>query len=213
MTDNFQEIDGVGPAREEDLADADYESYADLAEVDAATLGEEIPRLSEDKALDIIVQAQNLADLEEAEAEANPEVEEETIGVSQSYGNDEADDSDEEEVEAEATEEPERYTVELTVESDAEYDAFYDALLQHRQTLIGTNRPGVGRATEYIDRLREATVGDTLTFELTADELNGLHNSVMQHRLDYQGRNLREQLDALRRIENRVNDLREEYLF
>jgi len=129
MSDNFQEIDGVGPSREEDLTDAGYESYSDLGEADAATLEEDIPRLSGDTALEIIVQAQNLAGLDEAEPEANPEVEE-----------------------PQPEPEPE-------------------------------------------------------------PELNGLHSSVMQHRLYYQGRNLREQLEALRRIENKINGIREENLF
>jgi len=207
MSDNFQEIDGVGPSREEDLTDAGYESYSDLGEADAATLEEDIPRLSGDTALEIIVQAQNLAGLDEAEPEANPEVEEpEPSG-------DTEEPEPEPEPEPESSEVPEQYTAEIEIATPEEYDALYDALLQHRQTLIGTNRPGIDRATAYIDQLRAATVGDTLTFELTADELNGLHSSVMQHRLYYQGRNLREQLEALRRIENKINGIREENLF
>jgi len=216
MSDNFQEIDGVGPSREEDLTDAGYESYSDLGEADAATLEEDIPRLSGDTALEIIVQAQNLAGLDEAEPEANPEVEEPE--PSDSAEEPEPSDSAEEpepepEPEPESSEVPEQYTAEIAIATPEEYDALYDALLQHRQTLIGTNRPGIDRATDYIDQLRAATVGDTLTFELTADELNGLHSSVMQHRLYYQGRNLREQLEALRRIENKINGIREENLF
>jgi len=207
MSDNFQEIDGVGPSREEDLTDAGYESYSDLGEADAATLEEDIPRLSGDTALEIIVQAQNLAGLDEAEPEANPEVEEpEPSG-------DTEEPEPEPEPEPESSEVPEQYTAEIEIATPEEDDALYDALLQHRQTLIGTNRPGIDRATAYIDQLRAATVGDTLTFELTADELNGLHSSVMQHRLYYQGRNLREQLEALRRIENKINGIREENLF
>lgn len=205
MSDNFQEIDGVGPSREEDLTDAGYESYSDLGEADAATLEEDIPRLSGDTALEIIVQAQNLAGLDEAEPEANPEVEEPEPS--------DAAEEPEPEPEPEPSEAPEQYTAEIAIATPEEYDALYDALLQHRQTLIGTNRPGIDRATAYIDQLRGATVGDTLTFELTADELNGLHSSVMQHRLYYQGRNLREQLEALRRIENKINGIREENLF
>jgi len=163
MSDNFQEIDGVGPSREEDLTDAGYESYSDLGEADAATLEEDIPRLSGDTALEIIVQAQNLAGLDEAEPEANPEVEEpEPSG-------DTEEPEPEPEPEPESSEVPEQYTAEIEIATPEEYDALYDALLQHRQTLIGTNRPGIDRATAYIDQLRAATVGDTLTFELTAD--------------------------------------------
>jgi len=228
MSDNFQEIDGVGPAREEHLEEAGYDSYAGLAGLKPNTLEEDIPRLSEDKALEIIVQSQNLADLKESEPESNSEVNEneesetmvkdndsdssETVSVRQSYERDrEASNSTEEE--AETADSPQRYTVMLEVQDYAEYDALYDALLQHRQTLIGTNRAGVERASDQIEELRNCFVGDVLTFELTDEELNRFHNAVRQQRLDYQGRNLREQLGALRRVENRVNTIREEHLF
>lgn len=225
MTDDFQAIDGVGPAREEHFVDEGYEAYADLAEADPAELSEQISNLPEDSALEIVVQAQNLTDLEEAEVEEDPEVEEDetdtitesndgtdvVMNVEGDEGEDVAEDADDEEVEEGS--EPEVYSLELTLASDGQYDAFYDTLLSHRNTLIGRNSHEVDRYTDYIDELREAVVGDTLEYELTADEINSLHNAIRQKRLDYQGANLNDQLAPARELETKFNNQREELIF
>lgn len=225
MTDDFQAIDGVGPAREEHFVDEGYEVYADLAEADPAELSEQISNLPEDSALEIVVQAQNLTDLEEAEVEEDPEVEEDetdtitesndgtdvVMNVEGDEGEDVAEDADDEEVEEGS--EPEVYSLELTLASDGQYDAFYDTLLSHRNTLIGRNSHEVDRYTDYIDELREAVVGDTLEYELTADEINSLHNAIRQKRLDYQGANLNDQLAPARELETKFNNQREELIF
>jgi hypothetical protein len=230
MTDDFQAIDGVGPAREEHFIDEGYEVYADLAEADPAELSEQISNLPEDSALEIVVQAQNLTDLEEAEVEEDPEVEEtETITESndgtdvvmnvegdegEDFAEDQGEDVSENEGEdVEESSETEAYSLELTLASDGQYDAFYDTLLSHRNTLIGRNSHEVDRYTDYIDELREAVVGDTLEYELTADEINSLHNAIRQKRLDYQGANLNDQLAPARELETKFNNQREELIF
>jgi len=227
MTDDFQAIDGVGPAREEHFIDEGYEAYADLAEADPAELSDQIDNLPEDSALEIVVQAQNLTDLEEAEVEEDPEVEEdedetetiaetndETDVVMNVEGDDGGEDVEEDEGEdVEEGSEPETHTLELTLASDGQYDALYDTLLSHRNTLIGRNSHEVDRYTEHIDALREAVVGDTLEYELTADEINSLHNAIRQKRLDYQGANLNDQLAPARELETKFNNQREELIF
>lgn len=230
MTDDFQTIDGVGPAREEDLYDEGYETFADLAEADNTELADAIDRLSEDRALEIVVQAQSLTDLEEAEVEENPDVDEsteeesaetestdETITESQSFGEG-GEDSEEEAEDTSSDDGPtaeqvEDYTVVLTIESDEEYDALYDCLLSYRQNLIGTNQMGAERVTTYIAKLRDSVVGDNLELIMTEDEINEFHNQLLQQRIDYQGRNLRDQLTAAKSLEVRFNDERERHLF
>lgn len=217
MTDDFQTIDGVGPSREEDLRDAGYETYRDLAAAEATDLEAEIPRLSEDKALEIIVQAQNSADLADADTEVNPEAETTDADEPAPRADDETDAASAESAEdgdtAVADDEPDVYTVELSIDAAAEYDALYDTLLDWRQTLIGTNRPGVETVSGYIDELRAADVGETITFAVSADELNDLHNTVLQSRIDYQGKNLHDEMEALREMEQKINDVRQAKLF
>jgi hypothetical protein len=203
MTDYFQEIDGVGPAREEHLEEAGYDSYEDLAKTKPSMLEEEIPRLSEDSALSIIVQAQNMTESEIEGEESNTETKEEQE-IPESTNN---------KSNSSSNEEIETYPVMIKITDGSEYDALYDALLQHRQKLIGTNREGIDRTSEYIDALRDIRTTGTIELELTGSELNNLQNAILQQRLDYQGRNLSEKMESLRRIENRVNNLREKYLF
>jgi len=236
MTDDLQELDGVGPAREEKLNDEGYETYAELGEADHEELAESINRLSEDAALDLVVQAQNMADLEEAEVEESddegePEVEEEAeesddeeepeppqeadFTEEEDADADEADsaseneeDEPEPEVEAEAT-----FTVTLDFDGVHEYDTFYHTLLEERCNLRRTNRAGVESYEKMLESLRGTSADGSFTVELSEDELNDLHNAVLEQRISYQGENLIDYMDALRVVENNVNAVREEFLF
>jgi len=227
---DLQEIDGVGPAREEALKENGFESYADLGDAEPEVLSEEVDTgLPEDSALEIVVQAQNLADLQQAEVEDSPEesvedepVEDETIEVENSYetGTVESEESDEsltekeaEEVVEEVFEEDETHDIDLTLETGYQYDALYDALLQHRKTLIGTNRAGVDKTTERLAKVRETVVGETVTFTLTSSEINDLHSVISRQRLNYQSKNLKDQLAGARDVETEFNNQRREILF
>jgi hypothetical protein len=133
------------------------------------------------------------------------------MNVEGDEGEDVAEDEDADDSESQP--ESKTHTLELTLASDGQYDAFYDTLLSHRNTLIGRNSHEVDRYTDYIDELREAVVGDTLEYELTADEINSLHNAIRQKRLDYQGANLNDQLAPARELETKFNNQREELIF
>jgi len=237
MTDDLQEIDGVGPSREDDLNEAGYETYSDLAEADHEELAEEINRLSEDKALSLVVQGQNLADLEEAdveESEAEDDSEDEgTEEVEPEEALDELPDEDEledeleeEEAEDEAgsaseNEEPEPeeeegetdYEVLLDFEGTHEYDTFYHTLIEERCALRRTNRTGVDTYDNLLASMRAIDVDGEFTVEMTADELNDLHNAVMEQRYSYQGENLIDYMDALRAVETDLNEIRRDLLF
>ena len=239
MTDDLQEIDGVGPSREDDLNEAGYETYSDLAEADHEELAEEINRLSEDKALSLVVQGQNLSDLEEADVEESEaeggsdeeedEAEAEAEEADSASENDELeeelndleDETEEEEAEAEDDEEPEPeeeegetdYEVLLDFEGTHEYDTFYHTLIEERCALRRTNRTGVDTYDNLLASMRAIDVDGEFTVEMTADELNDLHNAVMEQRYSYQGENLIDYMDALRAVETDLNEIRRDLLF
>lgn len=237
MTDDLQEIDGVGPSREDDLNEAGYETYSDLAEADHEELAEEINRLSEDKALSLVVQGQNLSDLEEAdveESEAEDDSEDEgTEEVEPEEALDELPDEDEleeeleeanaedeggsasenEEPEPEEEEDETDYEVLLDFEGTHEYDTFYHTLIEERCALRRTNRTGVDTYDNLLASMRAIDVDGEFTVEMTADELNDLHNAVMEQRYSYQGENLIDYMDALRAVETDLNEIRRDLLF
>lgn len=240
MTDDLQELDGVGPAREEKLNDEGYETYAELGEADHEELADTVNRLSEDAALDLVVQAQNMADLEEAEISSGDGLGDDDAEADSASENDDEEEEvepeealeelpdDEEleeelnELEAEAEEESEpepevegeaTFTVELQFGNAHEYDTFYHTLVEERCDLRRTNRAGVESYEKMLESMRETSAKGSFTAELTEDELNDLHNAVLEQRIDYQGENLIDYMDALRVVENNVNAVREEFLF
>jgi len=89
----------------------------------------------------------------------------------------------------------------------------YDCLLNYRQELHSTNRKGHEQVTAYIDDLRAGGVGDTVAITVDKDEMNELHNQLLNHRVDYQGRNFRKQMAAAKAIEQQFDEQREEFLF
>ena len=217
MTDDLQDLDGVGPAREEKLNDAGYETYADLAEADYEDLSEELDRLPEDSALELVVQAQNSADLQEAEVVESEEVEDESEFdlVEEDEPEEEVEETDEEdESEDEAGEdEVETFDVELSFSDPKEYDTFFHTVIEERSTAHRTNRAGAEIYETILSELRDASVEEGVTVELTASSLNDLHNAVIEQRIDYQGDNLIDYMDAIKQIENQIDEQRREYLF
>lgn len=227
MADNFQKIDGVGQAREESLISEGYEDFEDLAQADASELSNNISRLSEDSALEMIIQAQNLTELENASVTENPSIENKTesentsdndeqITVSETRSQEtgmKSDESEETVTESTSTDSKNDYAITISIESDRQYDALYDTLISYRQKLIRTNRQGVSRADEYLDKLRSASVDSVIEISVSEDELNSLHNIVKQNRVSYQGKNYSEQLRGIREIEDEINTQRRELLF
>jgi hypothetical protein len=137
------------------------------------------------------------------------------VELSQTHTQDSSEtvDTEEANVEEGSPDAPEVYTVTLTVDSAYEYDSLYGCLLNHRQKLIGTNQSGIDTVTELIGELRMANVGDEIELTLTESEINNLHNALLQHRLNYQGKGMREQLSAAKSVEAKFNAERERLLF
>jgi hypothetical protein len=208
MADNYKNINRVGPARSEALHDAGYETYDDLANADPETLSDELNSTPEDTALEIIVQAQNMANLEDADVEENPTTE--TI-EQETADSDETDTGGDSEADTDGEGPP--YQVTLTPETELQYDTMFHTLIDARANASRTNRTISELYNEVLDQLR--CNGPDGTVEITVDkqELNNLHSSVHQHRMEYQGDNLIEHMEALQAIEEQINDAREEHLF
>lgn len=218
MTDDFQELDGVGPAREEKLNDESYETYEELGDADHEELADTINRLSEDAALDLVVQAQNVADLEEAEVEEEVEDSEKEEEPAEADFEEEDADANEADAESQSASETEpegevEFEVELHFDGVHEYDTFYHTLIEERCNLRRTNRAGVDSYEKMLQSMRATSPEGSFTVSLTEDELNDLHNAILEQRIDYQGENLIDYMDALRVVENNVNAVREEFLF
>jgi len=228
-SDDLQELDGVGPAREEDLEEAGYESFQDLAEADHEELGEEIKNLYEDTALEIIVQAQNLTEMDAASVEEDPDVEEddepddsdmpdpepieEGEPQPRSTEEDAEPDSESEEPEPDAESEEPPYDVIIEFDSVEEYDTLYHTLLEHRSQLLRENRAGADEVDAIIDQLREEDGEGSVTAEMTESDLNDLHNAIVQQRISYQGDNLIREMEAANSVEESVNESRQQHLF
>jgi len=223
------ELDGVAEGRADNLKDAGYEEVEDLTDADPETLAEEVNYLPEDTALDLVVQSQNLIAEDEAEVEetepksitedveeAVEEVEEETVEEDEpevEEVEEETVEEDEPEVE-EVDDEPEEISFELTFDEPLEYDTFFDAVMSQRATMLRTNRDGVNAFEHALDQMRASTgVGATVELEMEAGQLNDLHNCVRQMMVSYKGDNLIAHMDALKKVLNDINEVREEHLF
>lgn len=218
------DIKGIGPSRAETLAENGYETVEDLAEAEPDAI-ESVGRISEEKALEFVVGAENL--LEESEVETEPEDEGDEFDLtpaevadaaeSDSDEEEDADDSDEEESDenpsddAESESEDDVYTVELSFQSQREFDTFHAALMRHHERVYTSSQP----ASDVMYSVLEQLYGneDSVTLELGEFGLNTLHTAIKQQRTSYQGDNLIDHMDELKRVEQAINDIRREKLF
>ena len=214
------EIDGIGPSMGERFAEHGYEYADDLLDADPAELSE-IKQVTEDTALEFIVQAQDLVS-EEEEAEGGDEFdltpsdlaadsdEEEQSGEAEAEEQSAdlvEEDSIEEEEEAE---EPEIYTISLSFDSRLSYDTYHAALLRRHEDIYTGRQQAADTIRACLDDLSDF---DSVEHELDRGQLNELHATVSQQRNSYQGANLMDHMEALRSVERQLNAQRDEYLF
>ena len=212
---------------EERLEENGYEDVETLAEADENELSD-VKQVTSDKALDFIVQAQNLID--EGEEEAEEEFGGDEFDLTPSELSDDAEeeegdeieevveeseeeeDEDEEEVveESEEDEGPELYSVTLFFDEMLEYDVFHAALMRRHERVYTGNQPAADALQKCLDGLDNF---EKVEYEMDEQELNELHSAVLQQRTNYQGDNLIDHMDALKKIETQVNEQRNEYLF
>lgn len=212
------DITGIGPAKAETLEEEGYGTVEEIAEADRETLAA-VDGVGEDRALEFIVGASDL--LEEGQEE---ELEEEEDGdefdlkpsevADEINGEDEEEEDEDEPVEDESVEEEsneeDSYTVDINFETRLQYHTFHAAIMRYHENIYSSNQPYSQAMQKILDGFTDY---DSLSYELSEEELNTLHTAVKQARTSYQGNNLIDHMDALNVVEEQINDQRREYLF
>jgi hypothetical protein len=218
----LQDIIGVGASRAEDLQEMGYTSVEDVANANPEDLTE-LSRVAEDRAVEIVVNAQNLSDSEKpfvedadsADEGTESGTESETITFDEedldevAAPDDTEDDESDEAVElVEEEREPSRVFELSTDFSALEYEVAVYALLDGYTRLRSRNVARSNACLRALEKLR-----DGASAELTEEELNAFHAAIRQQRLEYQGNNHVEMMRVATRVEDSVSALREAELF
>jgi len=204
---DFKKLDGVGPSRYEQL-DERFGSFGALADADYEELAEEIDRLSEDKALDIIVQAQNEVGRMEQEAQDEDDglSPEEVSELAEEV--DTADESDGVEGDDGTVEEDDESaeTVDLElVLSPLQYDLTVAALVGDIATVYNSNPPRYEAGMDLLESLREKSGGSVTVEGVDRMQMNTLHAALRQLKNQYRGENIIEFMDELAEVEQAVD--------
>lgn len=212
----LQDITGVGESRADDLVEMGYESVEDVAAADPEDLTE-LSRVGEDRAIEMVVDAENLSGSEESQPDEDTESEtitfdeedldEEVEELEEEF---EVEEPDDEPVEEAVDEErPEEQTFELSFSLDKfESEILTAALIDAYSTLRSRNVSRSEACFRVLEKLRDST-----TLQVTEEELNALHSAVRQRRLEYQGNNHVDMMNLTRNIEVQISEARDEYLF
>lgn len=216
----LQDITGVGASRAEDLQEMGYTSVEDVANANPEDLTE-LSRVAEDRAIEIVVDAQNLAGSEEEppveEADSTDEGTEsgsETITFDEEELDEEVEALEEEipapdeGTESEEEREPNRVFELSTDFSPLEKEVSVYALLDSYTRLRSRNVARSNACFRVLEKLR-----DGASVELTEEELNAFHAAIRQQRLEYQGNNHVEMMRVATGVEDSVSALREAELF
>lgn len=216
----LQDITGVGASRAEDLQEMGYTSVEDVANANPEDLTE-LSRVAEDRAIEIVVDAQNLAGSEEEpsveEADSTDEGTEsgsETITFDEEELDEEVEALEEEVpapdegTESEEEREPNRVFELSTDFSPLEKEVSVYALLDSYTRLRSRNVARSNACFRVLEKLR-----DGASVELTEEELNAFHAAIRQQRLEYQGNNHVEMMRVATGVEDSVSALREAELF
>ena len=212
----LQDITGVGASRADDLEEMGYTSVEDVADANPDDLTE-LSRVGEDRAIEMVVDAQNLADSEESEEEETVEEEPATITFDEEEPSiDEEEPPVEEEEPPVEEEEPvaDEVSEEATLfEVDADFgalerDVSVYALLDSYTSLQSRNVSRSNACMRVLEKIRDST-----SVMLTEEELNAFHAAIRQQRLEYQGNNHVEMMRVATRVEDSVSTVREEELF
>jgi len=219
----LQDITGVGASRAEDLQEMGYNSVEDVANANPEDLTE-LSRVAEDRAIEIVVDAQNLAGSEEADSpdegtESGTEsgtitFDEEELPEEVGEPEEEVSEPDEGTESEEAVElveeerEPNRVFELSTDFSALEKEVSVYALLDSYTRLRSRNVARSEACFRVLEKLRDGASAD-----LTEEELNAFHAAIRQLRLEYQGNNHVEMMRVATRVEDSVSALREAELF
>lgn len=210
MTD-VTDITGIGPSKADTLAENGFETVEDIATADVDELAA-VDGVGDDRAAEFVLDAEGLLDTEEGDEDDEIEetVDEEAFDLTPESADEDEDPVQEvEETEDDTDETDEPYSVTLSFDSQLQYDVLHAALMRHHEDVYTSNQPASDATQDLLDGLGT----DGGTYELTEFELNTLHTAIKQTRVHYQGENLIDHMDALRSVEQQVDDARDEYLF
>jgi len=219
----LQDITGVGASRADDLEEMGYTSVEDVADANPDDLTE-LSRVGEDRAIEMVVDAQNLADSEESEEEEEtveeepatitfdeeePSIDEEEPPVEEKEPPVEEEEPAADEVSEEAAEAADLEKFEVDADFGAlERDVSVYALLDSYTSLQSRNVSRSNACMRVLEKIRDST-----SVMLTEEELNAFHAAIRQQRLEYQGNNHVEMMRVATRVEDSVSTVREEELF
>lgn len=235
---NVEDITGIGPAKADKLADNGYESLEDVAAAEPEDLSSIDGVGNDDRAHEFILEAENLLD-EGDGAEPEPESEGDSFDLTPAEISDEAEEaaeSDSEDVEGEDDPDPsedtgaaessadesedeaedtdldleESYPVSLDFDTSLHGRTFHAAVMRRHENIYTSHQPTADALQKVLDATRDF---DNVSISLTEHELNTLHSAVKNQRTAYQGDNLIDHMDALREVEEDLNNIRREHLF
>lgn len=208
------DIKGVGPAKAESLEENGYDSVDAVLNADPDDLAS-IDGISEDRAIEYKVEAENLLEAqEEVEEETGDEFDLTPAEVSDELDEEEVEQTDEELDDEEIIEDVEEddglYAVDISFDNRIQFDTFHAALMRYHENIYTSNQQSADAMKKCLNGLSSF---EEVSYELTEYELNTLHTAVKQTRTRYQGDNLIDHMDALNVIESRVDECRREHLF
>jgi len=224
------DVKGVSDSRAEDLAENGYNSVEDIATAEEDELTD-VSGVGPSTASDLVDSAREVLQAEhgvEAEPEEEDDEEEEedvTIEDLEEINKEEPDGynepRDEEDVTAEDDDpepeevdtSPELYDVTLTLPEDESYDYLILALVELKVQRVSASHEQSRIAEGLLEEFRPLGGAGEVTVSMDSEELNTLHSAVTQVTMRYQGNNDVEAFNALKNIEEQIQDARSEYLF
>jgi len=234
MSPELTDVKGVSDSRADDLRDEGYNSVDDIATAEEDQLTE-VSGIGSSTASDLVESSQELLQEEhgvEAPDEEEKEVEDgtgsdddvtiedlEEINSGEPDGYNEprdeedvtAEDDDPEPEEVDTS--PELYDVTIALDSDESYDYLILALVELKVQRVSASHEQSKIASGLLDEFRPLGGAGEVTLSFDSEELNTLHSAVKQVATRYQGNNDVEAYDALKNVEEQVQDARSEYLF
>ena len=214
---NVTDIDGVGDSRAETLAEAGYDSVQEIAAADPAKLAENVPRVSEDKAVEFILQAENMLGDQPSDeevlgplsddSEEDEDSESDSEDVEEEEG--EVDEEEDESDESESTDSsgPDTYSVELEATHNTSEIEFVTAVTEARSDYRRQNPTRYDACVDLLEQYQE----NGLSFELTRLQLDTLHAVLRSRKTDYQGKNQIEERHVVEDLQTQVQEARETY--
>jgi len=228
---DLTDIDGIAEGRKETMKENGFDSVAVLAEADPSHVADVIPRVTEDRATTMVLQAENIVEAETVD---------ETVDVDDSdvlgpLGNDsdESDDSEErsepivtskdasDETDDESSEEPvsdesddvdeeqkelqEQWKFDVPTDDNRVETEVVTALTVARENYENRQPDRARTCSDLLDQYREFG----LSFTLTYDELNVLHAALQNRENTYKGKSQLEYMRLLKGVRESLQTVRD----